>query len=202
MAWLGYLYYTTGYLPVRIAALQSDPKVDTSHITKKQVDTYTVPPEHPRYISIPSLSIGNTRVYPVGVKPNGELATPENIHDAAWYEKSALPGSGYGAVLIDAHNGGYANNGVFSALHTITIGATVVVERGDGKKFTYKVIESKTISLTETNNGGMARMMQSIEPDKEGLSLITCAGNWVPKLQQYDQRVMVRAVIESAEITF
>ena len=35
----------------------------------------------------------------------------------------------------------------------------------------------------------------SAEPDTEGLSLVATAGNWVPKLREYDRRIMVRALL-------
>jgi len=38
-------------------------------------------------------------------------------------------------------------------------------------------------------------MMYSVEPDKEGLSLITCSGRWVPKDKVFDRRILVRATI-------
>lgn len=196
IVWFGYRYFTTGELPpvVSVRALEADPRVDESPVSKKQVDQHIVPANQPRYISIPSLGIGNTRVFKVGVDKNNQLGAPANISDAAWYEKSMTPGAGYGAVLIDAHNGGVTRDGVFAKLGTLSRGAEIIVERGDGKKFTYKVIENESMPLEEVNKTGMKKMMQSVEAGKEGLSLITCDGKWVPKYQQFDRRIMLRAV--------
>ncbi len=194
-AWYVYRWYTTGEeFPIPIPVSAIGPKVDESDVTAKQVDEYTVPPVQPRYISIPTLGIAKTRVMKVDVNSSGELDTPMNINDAAWYDKSATPGLGYGAVMIDAHNGGYSKNGVFAKLDTLKTGDTITVERGDGKKFTYAVVSNQTVTLDEANKSGMKQLMQSADEDKEGLSLITCAGNYVPRLQQFDHRVMVRAV--------
>ena len=199
VGWFAWRFYTTGQLPpgVAVKALTNGPQVDETPVTPQQVDAYTVPVSHPRYISIPSIGVGETRVYSVDVDKNNVLGTPANISDAAWYDKSATPGSGYGAVLIDAHNGGYTKDGVFAKLSALQTGALVTVERGDGKKFTYKVVSNVTMSLDDVNKYGMQQMMQSADPDKEGLSLITCAGNYIPRLGQFDKRVMVRAVIAS-----
>jgi LPXTG-site transpeptidase (sortase) family protein len=132
----------------------------------------------------------------VGVTKNNVLDTPKNIHDAAWYSKSATPGSGYGAVLIDAHNGGYTKDGIFAKLSKLAKGDEISVERGDGKVFTYIVTSNVTMGLDEVNERGMKEMMVSSDSSKEGLSLITCAGNYVPRLGQFDKRVMVRAVVK------
>jgi LPXTG-site transpeptidase (sortase) family protein len=194
-SWYAYSWYTNGTpLPLPIPIARADPAVDESDVAQSAIDQYTVPATNPRYISIPSLNVGNTRVYPVGVTAQNILDTPRNISDAAWYKKSMTPGSGYGAVLIDAHNGGNTKDGVFAKLDTLKPGDKITVERGDGKQFSYSVVENQIMNLDEVNKTGMKMMMQSAETDKEGLNLITCAGKWVPRLGQFDQRVMLRAV--------
>lgn len=195
-AWFAYRYFDTGELPsfVTAKALQADPNVDETVVTKKQVNEHTVPKDQPRYISIPALRIDKTRVFAVGTTKNNQLEAPKNIADAAWYRKSALPGASYGAVLINAHNGGATRDGVFAKLGTLGVNAQIMVERGDGKVFTYKVVENKSMPLEEVNKTGMKMMMQSADETKEGLNLITCDGKWVPKYQQFDRRIMLRAV--------
>lgn len=195
--WFGYRYFTTGELPPGLSAkaLTADPRVDESPVGKKQIAEYVVPADQPRYISIPSIGVGETRVFPVGVTANNQLDTPKNISDAAWYTKSAKPGQGYGAVLMDGHNGGITRDGVFAKLGALQPGAEIVVERGDGKRFTYQVVENQSMPLEEVNKTGMKMMMRSADEVKEGLNIITCDGNWVPKYQQFDRRIMLRAVI-------
>lgn len=190
-----YRWYTTGEkLPVPIPVASADPSVSEAEVTPAQVSAYTVPGPNPRYLSIPSLGIKNARVTTVGITKDGQLDTPRNINDVAWYTKSALPGQGSGAVLIDGHSGGFSKDGVFSKLGELPIGAEIVLERGDGKKFTYKVAENKNMSLKEVNKTGMKTMMYSAEDDKEGLNLITCSGNYIPKDKVFDHRIMLRAV--------
>lgn len=194
-AWFGYRYYTTGEQPpLPIAFATANPEVDESTVTIDQKDEHNVAAEQPRYISIQSLGIEKARVLGMGIKSNGELDTPRNIHDAGWYEKSATPGSGSSALLLDGHNGGPTKGGIFEKLPSIKLGDRIVIERGDGQKFTYEVKENKTVSLKELNDGGMRRMSESASDIKEGLNLISCTGNWVPAQQTYDQRVTVRAV--------
>jgi LPXTG-site transpeptidase (sortase) family protein len=195
--WFGYKWFTTGEEPPIVplpAAALADPSVDESKVTQTAINSYTVPADHPRYISIPALSVDKARVQTVGLTKDNTLDTPKNISDTAWYNKSALPGSGYGSVLIDGHNGGISRDGVFAKLNTLKKGDEITIERGDGKKITYSVVENKTESLQDANTTGMKRLMTPYTSGQEGLGLITCAGNWVPRDKVFDKRVLIRAV--------
>lgn len=194
--WFAYGYFTKGDLPpfVAVKALQADPRVDETPISEEQVSQHVVPKDNPRYISIPSLGVEDARVMSVGVTANNLLDAPKNISDVAWYDKSAKPGAGYSAVLINGHNGGITRNGVFANLGSLEMGTEIIIERGDGEEFTYQVVENKSMSLKEVNSTGMKMMMESADETKEGLNLITCDGKWVPQYQQFDRRIMLRAV--------
>lgn len=195
IGWYAYQWYTHGLQPpIPIPIARADTRVDESDVSKIMVDTYTVPATNPRYISIPSLDVSKTRIYPVGVTDQNLLDTPRNIHDAAWYKKSVTPGVGYGAVLINAHNGGISKDGVFAKIGQLKTGDEIIVERGDSQEYKYSVVENQIMSLEDVNEFGMKMMMESADPSVEGLNLITCAGKWIPKIQQFDQRVMLRAV--------
>jgi LPXTG-site transpeptidase (sortase) family protein len=196
--WYGYNWYTKGELPpVPLpASAMADTSVDETPISRATLDSYKVPATHPRYISIPSLNIDKSRVMSVGLTKNNLLDTPKNIADTAWFNKSSTPGMGYGAVVIDGHNGGVTKDGVFAKLANLKKNDSIKVERGDGKKFEYLVVENTTMTLDETNKIGMKKMIVSADPTKEGLNLMTCAGNWVPRDKVFDKRVMIRAVLE------
>lgn len=194
-----YQWYTTGTRPPLIplpASAYADTSVNETPISKEQIDKHTVPATHPRYISIPSLGVSKARVVTVSLLSNNELDTPLHIDDTGWYDKGAFPGQGYGVVLIDGHNGGVSRDGIFAHLDQLKNGDKIIIERGDGKELTYLVVENSTMSLKEANKTGMNRLLQPYEEDKEGLGLISCAGNWIPRDKVYDKRVMVRAVAE------
>ncbi len=194
--WYTYRWYMHGdELPVDIPVfVTADPDVDESEVTQELVTTHVVDTYAPRYLSIPALGIQNTRVFGVGVDKNGALMAPANISDVAWYSKSATPGSG-GVVLVDGHNGGITRNGVFSRLHTLTQGSIIEIERGDGEKFRYEVRENQSMHIDEVNSTGMSMMLTTAEEGREALNIITCDGKWVPRLGQFDRRIMLRAVL-------
>jgi hypothetical protein len=196
VGWYVYKWYTTGEEPpIPLPVALADSRIDESNISQSEIDSYTTAPNQPRYISIPKLKIDKTRIQKVGVTSTNQLDVPENINDTAWYEKSATPGQGYGAVLIDGHNGGITRNGVFDQLKTLQNGDEIIVERGDGKKYTYSVVENDSMSLEEATASGMKKLMKSAVEGQEGLSLTTSDGKWIPKIQQFERRIMLRAVI-------
>jgi sortase (surface protein transpeptidase) len=173
--------------------------VDETPITQEQKDEYTVPASYPRYISIPSLNINKARVVQIGIiKNTNQLDSPISIHDAGWYTASAKPGVDAGAILMDGHNGGPNYGGIFEKLGNLAVGEKIIIERGDGEIFTYKVRDNRQMKLSEINDPsnkyGMSTMLESIESGKEGLNIITCVGNWIQDSQTFDSRVMLRAV--------
>jgi LPXTG-site transpeptidase (sortase) family protein len=195
IGWYTYQWYTTGMQPpIPIPVARADSRVDESDVSQDEIDSHNVLKNNPKYISIPELDISKTRIYSVGVDNHNLLEMPTNINDAGWYKKSMIPGTGYGAVLIDGHNGGNRTNGVFAKLNKLKEGDKITIERGDGQEYNYKVVENQTMSLEKVASSGMKMMMESADPEKEGLNLMTDAGTWIPRTNQFDQRIMLRAI--------
>lgn len=168
-------------------------EVDETPITEEARVEYTVPADHPRYISVPKLGIVNARVLPMGITATGELDTPYNIYDAGWYTSSGKPGFG-GTLLMDGHNGGPNVIGIFKYLNTLEAGDLLTIERGDGAIFNYRVVENLEISLDEADSY-MTTAMTSAVPGQEGLTLISCIGEWSQVRQTYLSRQFLRAVL-------
>lgn len=211
IAWLSFagfsVYYVyTHFIDVKPEVItRVDPngveiKVDERPVTVQAKQEWTVPASHPRYISIPKLGIENARIVQLGIiKKTGQLDAPVSIHDAGWYNGSALPGKG-GAMLMDGHNGGPNFGGIFEKLRELKNGDEIIIERGDGKKLTYVVKDNRDMNVKDindpSNKWGMATMTNSIEAGKEGLNIITCVGQWDERSQTFNERTMLRAVIK------
>ena len=161
--------------------------------TEEEVKEYVVAPDRPRYLTIEKLGVLNARILPVGVNSGGELATPSNIFDVGWYEASGKPGNG-GTMIIDGHNGGPTMHGVVKKLPDLVNGDVIVVERGDGLKYKYKVVENETISLADSD-AYMSVAAKSPEAGKESITLITCTGEWSQQQRTYLSRQFTRAVL-------
>jgi LPXTG-site transpeptidase (sortase) family protein len=150
------------------------------------VSSYSVPPEQPRYIDIPSLGV-HARILRVGINGSGELGTPDNVFDAAWYSGSAKPGQN-GAMLIDGHVSSWTTHGVFYSLKDLKSGNIIKVQRGDGKVFQYKVVKSQ---VYQENKVDMKAALAPVNSDKPGLNLITCAGQVKSGTSEFTQRIIV-----------
>lgn len=145
-------------------------------------------PHQPRYLSIPALDI-KSRVKALGTKSNNELKAPTNSYDTGWYEKGSKPGYN-GATLINGHMHGPTKPGVFFNLKNLEKGDLIEVERGDGKVFLYQVVRMQQY---DRDNVDMAAAMTPVEPGKQGLNLITCAGTLNRSDSSYQDRLVIFA---------
>ena len=198
LGWILFVWYTTGNRPAYLpfpAVVLADSRIDETKPSMEKVDKYQVDTQHPRYISIPSLSIEKVRVRNTGLV-DGRIGISSNIHDAAWYNESSTPGQGYGTVIINGHNKGIERNGAFEGLDGLKDGDEIVIERGDGLVLRYEVVENITQTLNESNKTGLKRLFTPFDKTIEGLGLMTYTGNWIPRDQVFDHRIMVRAILK------
>jgi LPXTG-site transpeptidase (sortase) family protein len=152
--------------------------------------SYQVSSLSPRLISIPKIDVV-ARTLRLGVKPNNELKAPSNIFDAGWFEGSARPGEP-GAMLVSGHVHGPTKPGVFTNLKKLVEGDRITIERGDGKKFNYRVVK---VQSYDKDSVDMGAALNSAEPGKPGLNLITCDGAY-DEDGHYKKRLIVFAVQE------
>lgn len=194
--WLAYRWYTLGEIPPFISLPSSfiaDTTIDESFISEQEKSKHNVGPRHPRFLSIPSINLDKARIQSVGMTNKNVLEMPGNIHDVGWYKKSSYPGQGYEVVLLDGHSYGSKSNGPFANLSELKEGETIIVERGDGKLFRYKVTDITQESSNVANTDGIKRLLQPVNDDKEALGIISPSGRWIPRDKIYSHRTMVRA---------
>jgi len=186
-------YFLHASLTTKTPIIQAPTSVAKASVKKKttqQKAAYTVPAAHPRELIISKLGI-DANILPVGAA-NGILDAPTSAWDVGWYDKSALPGSGSGALLIDGHvNDALGTPGVFYGLAGLSRDDKIELERGDGRKLTYVVTSVRDLPLDKVD---MTAALQSSEPGKEGLTLITCGGTYDYHKKTYDHRLIVSAV--------
>jgi len=196
IGWFGYRYFTTGELPpaISVGALAADTSVDETPVNTSQRAGYSVAADEPRYLSIPSQNVTQARIFKTGVDASNLLAFAQNINDVGWYQKSAAIGQGYGVVLLTGHNKGTKSSGAFAKIGSLKPGDEIAIERGDGKRFSYAVEDIQSMTVQEASQTGMKTMLEPIDEVREGLTLVTTDGNWVPRIKQFEKRVVVRAV--------
>lgn len=156
---------------------------------KNYVANHKVSPLLPRVLSISSIGV-SARVTQVGTDKEGAMLAPSTAYDAGWYTGSSRPGEN-GAMVIDGHVRGVGGPGVFDKLNKLKAGDEITVERGDGNKYTYAVTGTETVSTKDVD---MGKLLVSSDTAVPGLNLITCAGTYDAKNNQFDKRTVVYAV--------
>lgn len=167
-----------------------------AEMTETEIVNYVVPANMPRYFSIPSLGIVNVPIAEVGLRADGSVDVPGYSNVIGWYNGSVLPGA-KGASLLDAH-GGDLGDGIFRTLPRIQIGADINIEMGDGRLFTYKVVDTATRPLDGENSADqyMPTALTPPQGSTASLTLITCTGEWSQIRQTYLNRFFARAVLQ------
>ena len=141
----------------------------------------------PILVTIPSVGI-NAFIETVGIKPDGDLATPTQNpwEDVGWYDMGPYPGQ-RGSTVIDGHldrPGGYP--AVFWRLGDMKVGNDVQVTNNGGKILHFRVTRIEYYTPEQAP-------LQDIFGNVSGtyLNLITCAGDWIPSQSQTNLRLVV-----------
>jgi len=122
------------------------------------------------------------------------LQAPKATYDAGWYTSSAKPGQP-GAMLIDGHASETGTHyGLLGYLTDIKLGATITIERGDGVRFNYTVVNTKIVPLNSVN---MQSLLTPYNGAAQGVNLIACTGKWIDNNTTLDHRILVFAVLRS-----
>ena len=112
----------------------------------------------------------------------GEWPVPKYI--AGHLAESANPGD-LGNAVFAGHILSLSSGNVFSRLEEIAVGDEITFWAVDDPR-TFRVIASKLVRNTDVS-------VLAIHPGKATVTLITCAGRWVPADKDYDQRRVVVA---------
>lgn len=140
----------------------------------------------PVRLKIPSINV-DVRIQPVGQTPEGAMDVPSNISDAGWYKFGPKPGQ-KGSSVIDAHvDGPDGSPAVFSRLHILKEGDSIIVENNNNKSvyFVVKKISSYPV------DGYVPDIFYN--DDGIHLNLITCNGIWDANKKTYTERLIVFA---------
>jgi LPXTG-site transpeptidase (sortase) family protein len=151
---------------------------------RSEVATPVAKPGKPNRVEIPVIAV-DEKLHGVGLNPDGSMEMPA-FGDAAWYEPGPRPG-GAGPAVIVAHVRGPAGADVFSRLHELQPGDEVTVSRTDGAS-TFVVDGSEQVPKKDLP---LDRIW--IETDASALRLITCGGEYDPKIGGFPDNTIVYA---------
>jgi len=194
--WFGYKYFESGELPPFVSArsLSANDEIEQANIPSELLAKHAVQPDQPRYVSIPALSGKKFRSFVSDLDDTNQLTLQKNIHDISWYKNSTAPGTGYGVVIMSGHGRGISGSGPFEKAQQLKFGDEIRVENGDGTIVRYAVDNVQLLPVEKALSTGTKLLTTSVDEDKEGLNIIAPAGTWVPKYQQFDSRIIIRAV--------
>jgi len=162
----------------------------TGTSSSSRASAYAAAPDEPKYLVIKNIKV-DARVISVGKLDDGSIGTPPpNTNQVGWFSASSKPGQP-GAMVIDGHVSGLPDVGVFFNLKKLVAGDTVQVERGDGQKITYQVVKTQSYDAANVDTNAL---LNPVDFSKPGLNLITCAGKYDPKSDEFNQRIIVFTV--------
>ncbi len=175
---------------------QNEPTItystDTPDESKSNAENYNWKGalNEPKKIKIKQISV-DAFIQKAGVDQKNQVAVPNNVHLAGWYNQSQKPGQN-GLSIIAGHVTGKTSDGVFKQLGVLKAGDMFEIELGNGEVKSYKVIETKQVKEAES-----AGVLFSQNPKvKSQVNLITCGGTFNKTTNQYDDRIIVSSELQ------
>ncbi len=180
MAFLG----TSAFMPPKVFSVPLPP----SYLSLQ--NTQGTAAIQPIRLTIPSIGV-DAPVIQAGLTADGSVGVPKGPVEVAWFNAGPLPGQ-MGSAILTGHYGPWRNGSgsVFDDLHKITIGQRVQVTDASGKTLTFRVIQKKIYSATDTVPEVFTKA------DGKYLNLITCNGEWLANQQTYNRRLVVFTQLE------
>jgi LPXTG-site transpeptidase (sortase) family protein len=172
---------------VGLGGCASEPATESAPPAAAPVEIVATPVVNagkPTRVEIPVIAV-DEKLHGVGLNPDGSMEMPA-FGDAAWYKPGPRPG-GAGPAVIVAHVRGPAGADVFSRLHELQPGDEVTVTRTDGAS-TFVVDGSEQVPKEDLP---LDRIW--IETDASALRLITCGGEYDPKIGGFPDNTIVYA---------
>lgn len=186
------IFSSTIFIGVLIFGVLYTPndEVSASPLLTQIADDQSKKTDHSERLIIPSLEI-DAQIKDVGITKKGNIAAPKSFTDVGWYKYGPLPGEP-GTAVIDGHvNNGLGSPAVFSNLKNIKLGDTVYVQTKSDKLLSF------TISKIDVYDYNASTENMFIESDDSRLLLITCTGNWIPRIKTHDKRLVVTAALSN-----
>ncbi len=141
----------------------------------------------PQRIQIPEIAL-DAVIESVALTADGSMDVPKDPLNAGWYSLGPRPGE-IGSAVIDGHVNWIHNSvAVFTDLHKIISGDTIIISDDTGAQTKFSVRKTELYNAAEN----AADIFTSTD-NKSHLNLITCDGEWDKVARQYKQRFIVFA---------
>jgi LPXTG-site transpeptidase (sortase) family protein len=158
---------------------------DRNPLPTNALTSYKVAADSPRALYITKLGVA-ARILPMSVNKDNSIQAPINIFDAGWYTGSVKPGE-KGAALVDGHSTA-DGRALFGKLDKLVSGDQIQLEKGDGTRLTYRVVQTETVDKDAVD---MKKLLLPYAGAQRALNLITCSGAWNSAENTLAQRTIV-----------
>lgn len=139
-------------------------------------------------LAAPTVGI-DSRVRPVGVARDRQMALPDDPAVLGWYRYGPAPGSGRGSVVLAGHlDSRRYGLGPLVRLRDVQVGDRVEVTHDDGTRRAYRVR-----SLRRYDRQALPVELFS-RTGPERLRIVTCGGAYLPDRGGYQLNLVVTAV--------
>ncbi|MEF3119811.1 class F sortase [Kocuria flava] len=128
-------------------------------------------------------------VLPVGIEDDGAMTLPDNHVELGWYRHGPAPGAGEGAAVIAGHVDTLTEVTPMARLQDVRPGTEVVVERADGSAQRYRTEAVEHVHKRSLEDADLFR-----RDGAPALHLVTCGGEWLEEIGDYEDNVVLRAV--------
>jgi hypothetical protein len=141
----------------------------------------------PVHLAVPDLGM-DADIDAVGVQPDGQMTLPADVDRVGWYRFGPAPGDDGPAVIAGHVDDREQGLGAMAPLREAAVGEEVRVDDGAGTTSRWRIVSRE---LIEKEALPLDRLFARDGPPR--LTLITCAGPFLPELASYRDNVVVVA---------
>jgi len=149
-----------------------------------------MPRSLPTHIRVPSVGI-DADLVSTGLDQKGSIAMPNSVDIGALYNGSPTPGQ-LGPAIIAGHvDNYYQGDGAFFPLRNTQVGDLIYVDRADNTTAAFKVVDIKQVPQA---NFPSQEVFGNI--NYAGLRVITCGGAFNHQTYEYEDNIVVFAILQ------
>ncbi len=149
--------------------------------------TAGAPAVTPARVTVPAHGL-DVPVEPVGTRPDGQMAIPDDVDRAGWYRFGPVPGAPGSAVVAGHVDDVEQGLGAMAALRGTEPGDEVVVTDAAGAVTRWRVVSRETLDKQALPLDVLFR-----RDGPPRLTLVTCGGPFLPEVGGYRDNVVVVA---------
>jgi hypothetical protein len=147
---------------------------------------HETPVADPKRIVIPTINL-TADIVPLGIQPDGSLATPGSFSLAGWYTGGAEPGEPGPSVIV-GHVDSHLGPAVFFRLRELAPGQPIVIETANGATLTFFVERIEQYAKERFPADEVYG-----PTSQHALRLITCGGKFDRAARNYRDNIVVFA---------